>query len=261
MQQYDLAEAAASQVIGNTTLFNLCTNLSSSMGTNYVFQKNSTEAIWQLATPVPASYFTPDGEFFILKSAPSTSGSNSSTISPQLTSSFELNDKRQAVWIGKYTSTRAPIATYYFPFKYQSRDVAVTATNPAAATEYVMVLRLAEQFLIRAEARAQQGKLNDAITDLNTIRNRAKLPNYSGSAVDQAAVLAAIMHERQVELFAEWGNRWLDLKRTGQLDAVMGGPTGVCQAKHGSWVSTDQLFPIPQSETINDPNLIQNPGY
>jgi hypothetical protein len=262
MQKYDSAEVMASQVIGNT-LYALCPNISAATGKIYVFQKNSPEAIWQLATPIPQNYFTPDGEFFILNKAPSTtSSSNSVTISAQLMSSFELNDQRKTQWIGKYTTPRAPIVSYYFPYKYQSRDVAVTATNPSVATEYVMVLRLAEQYLIRSEARAQQGKLSEAISDLNTIRTRGNnLPPYSGSTTDQAAVLAAIMHERQVELFAEWGNRWFDLKRTGQLDAVMGGASGVCQAKHGSWVSTDQLFPIPETEITSDANLRQNPGY
>lgn len=260
MQKYDSAEAEASQVIGNPALYKLCTNLSASGGANYVFQKNSTEAIWQLAIPVPSTFFTSDGEYFILTSSPLSSSTNNATVSPQLMANFESNDKRLAQWIGKYTTTKPPIVSYYFPYKYQSHDVPVTATTPTAATEYVMVLRLAEQFLIRAEARAQQGNITAAIADLNVIRNRAGLSNYSG-ATDQASVLTAIMHERQVELFTEWGNRWFDLKRTGQLDAVMGGPSGVCQAKHGSWVSTDQLFPIPQSDRLNDANLSQNPGY
>jgi hypothetical protein len=260
MQKYDLAEAQATQVIANTALFKLCTNLDSISGTNYVFQKNSTEAIWQLATVIPANYYTADGEFFILNTAPATGGNNNATISPQLMISFEANDKRFLKWVGKYSTPKPPVVNYYFPYKYHSRDVAVPATSPTAASEYVMVLRLAEQYLIRAEARAQQGKITDAVSDLNVIRSRAGLSNYSG-AMDQASVLAAILHERQVELFSEWGHRWFDLKRTGQLDAVMGGSGGVCQTKHGSWVSTDQLFPIPQNERLNDANLTQNAGY
>jgi hypothetical protein len=262
MQKYDSAEAMASQVISNP-LYSLCSNLSAATGEPYVFEKNSPEAIWQLATPVPQSYFTLDGEFLILTSAPSAySSGNSNTTSPQLMNSFEPNDQRQTQWIGMYTDPSAPTVSYSFPYKYQSHDVAVTADNPGAATEYVMVLRLAEQYLIRAEARARQGKLPDAISDLNVIRTRGmNLPVYSGSITDQGAVVAAILHERQVELFSEWGNRWFDLKRTGQLDAVMGGPSGVAQAKGGSWVSTDQLFPIPQAEILNDAHIKQNSGY
>ncbi|HEY4150729.1 MAG TPA: RagB/SusD family nutrient uptake outer membrane protein [Chitinophagaceae bacterium] len=258
-KKYDAAELYASQVIDNKALYALCTNLSSVAGANYVFEKNSTEAIWQLATPVPSDYFTTDGEHFILAFAPSTTGANSATISQQLLVSFEPGDQRFAQWVGTYAEAPPSTVSYPFPYKYQSHDVGVTTDDPTAATEYVMMLRLAEQYLIRAEARAQQGKIPEAIADLNAIRNRAGLANYSG-AMDQATVLAAIMHERQVELFAEWGHRWFDLIRTGNANSVMGVATPL---KGGTW-STDGhqlLFPIPQSERLNDPNLSQNRGY
>jgi hypothetical protein len=256
-QKYDSAEAQANLVINNPTLYKLCNSLSSSTGTNYVFQKNSTEAIWQLIVPLPSPYNTLDGSYFILVGAPGTSLANSATISPQLLSSFEVNDKRKAQWVGVYPTTGTG-TKFYFPYKYQSYNVSATSTG--SMTEYTMILRLAEQYLIRAEARAQQGKLSDAIADLNIIRKRAGLPNYPG-ATDQASIIKAILHERQVELFVEWGHRWFDLKRTGNLDAVMGGATGVTHAKNGTWVSSDQLFPISQAEITNDANLTQNNGY
>jgi hypothetical protein len=123
-----------------------------------------------------------------------------------------------------------------------------------------MVLRLAEQYLIRSEARAEQQNLtgpNGAIADLNTIRARAGLTSYSGGS-DQASVLAAILHERQVEFFTEWGHRWLDLGRTGNLNAVM---DSVELAKGGSWNPDKELYPIPATELTLNPNLKQNIGY
>jgi len=57
-----------------------------------------------------------------------------------------------------------------------------------------------------------------------------------------------------LELFAEWGHRWLDLKRTNTANAVLG-------AEKPTWKPTDVLFPIPQTERTNNPNLTQNPGY
>jgi len=247
MKKYDSAESEASLVINNTALYGLCSNLS---GANSVFLKNSNEAVWQLSTPLPPSFNTADGQYFILKGAPGTGTSQCNTVSTQLLGSFEPGDKRRTNWIGTFSSGGV---NYYFPYKYQSYA-------SSTVTEYVMVLRLAEQYLIRAEARAGQGNLTGAIADLNVIRNRAGLANYSG-VMDQISVLAAIMHERQVELFCEWGHRWFDLKRTGQLDSVMGGPNGVCLAKGGTWISTDSLFPIPTNELLKDANLTQNPGY
>ena len=116
-----------------------------------------------------------------------------------------------------------------------------------------MVLRLAEQYLIRAEARAQQNNISGSQSDLNLIRNRAGLVNTAAN--DKTALLTAIEHERQVELFTEWGHRWLDLKRTNRADAVLG------PIKAPNWQPTDMLYPIPQTQIANDPNVHQNPGY
>ena len=102
-QQYDSAKFYASTVINNS-LYSLCTNLSSlntqpNGGNNSVFSMNSTEAIWQLYTPQPATDNTNDAQFFILQGAPSTGTYYSSTMSPQLLNSFELGDLRRSNWI------------------------------------------------------------------------------------------------------------------------------------------------------------------
>lgn len=116
-----------------------------------------------------------------------------------------------------------------------------------------MVFRLAEQYLIRAEARAQQGDATGAKADINAIRNRAGLPDTDADG--QASILAAIEHERRIEFFTEWGHRWFDLKRTGRADAVL-------SPIKPNWQSTDVLFPIPLQEIENNPNLLpQNAGY
>ena len=123
-----------------------------------------------------------------------------------------------------------------------------------------MVLRLAEQYLIRAEANAHSGDLASAIKDLNIIRQRAGLGTLP-SSLTQAQVIAAVAQERRIELFAEWGHRWFDLKRTGQVDAVMSEITPQKVGAITGWKSYQQLYPIPQSERQLNPNLTQNPGY
>jgi hypothetical protein len=62
------------------------------------------------------------------------------------------------------------------------------------------------------------------------------------------------MHERQVELFCEWANRWYDLKRTGTAQAVLG-------AVKTGFSANAALYPIPQAQIQLDNLLIQNPGY
>ena len=126
-------------------------------------------------------------------------------------------------------------------------------------TEYIMVLRLGEQYLVRAEARAQLNKINEAKSDLNAIRTRAGLPNTT--AMDQSSLLAAILDERRHELFCEWGHRWFDLKRRGQVDAVMSVITPLKSNGAIQWRSYQQYYPITQGELDKAPNLTQTPGY
>lgn len=231
-------------IISNSSVYSLA-------ALNSVFLKNSSEAIWQLQ-PVNVGWNTWDALVFVLPPSGPSPGSFIGThpvyLSPELESSFEPGDQRNIDWIGNVTVSGT---TYYYPYKYKS------ATINAPVTEYTMVLRLGEQYLIRAEAEAENGDTGDAITDLNTIRNRAGLPAYAG-ATDKTSLLAAILHERQVELFAEWGHRWLDLKRTGNIDAVM---TVVAPTKGTTWNPDWALYPLPLYDITQDPKLTQNPGY
>jgi len=242
---YANAELKATEIINNSSLFTLEPDL------NRVFLANSSEAIWQMAIPTPTTINTIDGFSFILKGPPRNFGiGNTCTISTQLFNAFESGDQRKNNWIDSFTTTTVPIVTYNFPYKYkiyQSKDI----------TEYTMMLRLAEQYLIRAEARAQQSNPTGAIADLNAIRLRAGLTAYGGSTA-QAPLLSAILHERQIELFAEWGHRWFDLIRTGNANTVM---NVITPFKGGSWDPNQQLFPIPQSERAINSHLSQNDGY
>jgi starch-binding outer membrane protein, SusD/RagB family len=120
----------------------------------------------------------------------------------------------------------------------------------------VPVFRLAEMYLIRAEARARLGAVsgdNSAQSDINILRTRAKAPLVS--PLSQSQMLLTIEEERRYELAFE-GHRWYDLVRTGRIDAVM-------PSFSSNWTETYNLWPIPQRELQNNPSLVgnQNPGY
>ena len=120
----------------------------------------------------------------------------------------------------------------------------------------IVLIRLAEMYLIRAEARAQLGRqtgTTGAVADLNVLRTRAKAPAIGVTA--QADVLLAVERERVYELAFE-GHRWYDLVRTGRAQAVM-------SAFSPNWNSRYERWPIPQSEIQQNPTLSgqQNPGY
>jgi len=244
---YDSAETEATAVINDVTNYNLDS-------LSQIFLMNSSEAIWQLQPQSGTGYNTYDALNFVLTSAPGTNGENIA-INSYLKNAFEPGDSRFFQWVGAYTADS--ITYYYYPYKYKVWQYG------SAITEYKMVLRLAEQYLIRAESRAQQGNLvgaNSALSDLNIIRNRADLPGYSGPT-DQASMLEAILHENKIEFFAEWGHRWFDLKRTGAIDSVMGNPGNVCASKGGTWNDDWELLPIALQELKIDANLSQNQGY
>jgi hypothetical protein len=242
---YVNAEEEATVVIDNSVLYSLAT-------LNNVFL-NSSEAIWQLQ-PVYAGWNTEDAKLFNLSSSPlGLNASHPVYLSSFLINAFEAGDNRKTSWTNSYLDITG---TYYYPHKYK------TATKGAPVTEYLMVLRLAEQYLIRAEARTQQNNFSGAQNDLNMIRTRAGLANTI--AKDKASLLVAILHERQMELFTEWGHRWLDIKRTNSVDTVM---NGVAPKKNAifnitrQWNTDQQLYPIPIIELQRDPNLVQNTGY
>jgi hypothetical protein len=202
-----------------------------------ITQKNNSESILQLwSDDYPGEIFI----FYIF----STPVSNCA-LRNELVSVFDANDFRRSVWIGEISDGTT---NYYFAKKYSSF---------VQAAEYSTVMRLAEQYLIRAEARAEQNKLtgiNSAESDLNVIRNRAFLPNISN--VPKDAMIDSILVERKRELFTEWGHRWFDLKRLNRVDDVL-------TPLRPGWNASKALFPIPQVQMLNDPAMKndQNPGY
>ncbi len=234
--QWVTAANMASSVI-NSGMYNLAQDLTK------VFLDGSSEAIWQL----PLNYKYSQSSMAYVYVPSSSSVVPNYYFNSGLLNAFEAGDKRMTNWVGINTVTANGTTTkYYYPFKVKNRAYAATPL------EDNMVLRLGDTYLIRAEALAQQNKLDSARSDLNQIRSRAGLA--ATTAVTQQDLLTAIWHERQVELFGEWNNRWFDLKRTGTIDAVLG-------PIKSNWKSTQAIFPVPIGEIQNNSFLSQNAGY
>ncbi|EKF55079.1 SusD/RagB family protein [Galbibacter marinus] len=235
-QQWEKAEKLSSLVINQTSTYEILEN------PDQVFLKNSREAIWQI-TPIPIGTFqftyTWDGYFF--------RGNVNSPVklSSNFISTMDSQDKRLLNWIG-FNESRE----FYYPQKYKD------SRSRGNITEYSMVLRLAEQYLIRAEAKAMQGKLVSAIEDIDVLRYRAGLGLISDSnpQIGKEPLLEAIRNERKRELFSEWGHRWFDLKRTEKAAEILAPIKPL-------WEDTDVLYPIPDEDRSKNPNLTQNIGY
>lgn len=227
-KDYANAEAQATQVIGSA-VYTL-------PSPDVAFVNTSNEIIWQIGNTTGFSVF---GSAYI----------TAATVIPAFSladvtyQSFESpTDLRRTNWtVTKTIGGKA----YYGITKYKL----ATAGN-----EYNIALRFAEQYLIRAEARAQQNNLSGAKTDVDMVRSRAGLVGVS-ALLTQTQMLTAIEQERKVEFFGEWGHRWLDLKRTNRANAVLGA------LKPATWKTTSALWPIPQAQIIINSALTQNPGY
>lgn len=237
-----LAESSASEVIAKTDLYTLIPSANLSTG---VFARNNTEAIFQfMAWLTSTNAYTSEGSTFIPSA---TAASTSYGVSDAMFNSFGATDLRRAAWIRDVTLSGV---TYHIPYKYKNTTT-VTTVSPG---EYPTVLRLAEQYLIRAEARARIGSdITGALADLNVIRTRAGID--VSTTTDATALIDEIIEEKHKELFLELGHRWIDLRRTGKIDAVLSGIKT-------SWIPTAALFPIPQAAVDANNNLLpNNPGY
>jgi hypothetical protein len=120
---------------------------------------------------------------------------------------------------------------------------------PRISTEddNMMLLRLAEMYLIRAEANAELGAPDATVlADINTVRTRASATPVTASG--KAALMDAILNERRLELAFE-GHRFFDLRRHGKAESKLQMP------------ANRLLIPLPQAELDVNDNLVQNPGY
>lgn len=227
------SENAAAQVI-NSGMYSLESNLDD------VFLEGSNEAIWKISPVIPGLE-TWEGYFLV---PGSSSTPPNYTITDTLLNAFTNADQRLIRWFKANTINGQQ---YYYPYKYK-----LGYDGESNPKENFLIFRLAEEYLIRAEARAQQDNLVGAVSDLNVVKARAGVSNMTASS--QSALLSSILNERRLELFSEWGNRWFDLKRTNAANLILS------TIKSG-WEVTDTLFPIPQQEINSNPFLTQNPGY
>jgi hypothetical protein len=153
-----------------------------------------------------------------------------------------LDNKMQHFWTLHTTVDPAASAKTYDAviafeaIKHIDRNVN-TSGDPNAGNQTnssgvdIPLIRYAEVLLNYAEAAAMTGKSAEAIAVLKSIRKRASIPagvdgNYGITATDGRPLIAAILHERNLELCFE-GFRFWDIRRWRQYtdDIVSGAPT------------------------------------
>lgn len=136
-----------------------------------------------------------------------------------------------------------------------------------------MIIRYAEILLTYAESKIELNEWNDpeTLSAINEVRARAAMPAVNTAKYNsQERMRTLIRRERQAELAFE-GGRYFDIRRWGIDNEVMNGQVyGATNPATGEIVEVqmrkynrnrEYLWPIPQTETSTNPNMVQNPNY
>lgn len=161
--------------------------------------------------------------------------------------SIEQDDKRKPLI---YDITQNPPKKIWKFFGVGFND---ESADPSSNN--IVLTRLADIMLLKAEAHANLNQTNEALELLNSIRRRAGLGNLDVSSANSlyGDLVSAILHERSIELCFE-GHRWFDLVRTGKAINIMGPINGLSDEKNLVW-------PIAENAIIRNPKLQQNEFY
>ena len=173
---------------------------------------------------------------------------------------FEPSDKLKA----QFDRTNDIRFSTYFAIDESASDTAKVAKYPGSdlgpQINDLKLIRIAELYLIRAEAEAQNNQLAEAANDINTLRTTRieGYRNISYSGKDEA--VADILNERFKELCYE-GFRFFDLKRNS-----LGINRFESDVQSAVWQNLPAnsfrfALPIPQHEVFANKNIVQNEGY
>lgn len=188
-----------------------------------------------------------------LDSLPYTSGpltgQGAYQISPQSKALFSANDKRiPYTWVTERQTTGPKISwiTKYPGTKYSDDRV---------SDNEIIIFRLADVLLMKAEAYAALNNTTMAITNIDKVRVRTGTGSYSG-ATDKATVEKEILNERGRELYFE-NKRWYDLVRFHK-----GGTINVYTYVPNLVGKTTPLFwPLNSTVLGSNSKIIQTEGY
>jgi hypothetical protein len=154
----------------------------------------------------------------------------------------ETNDIRFGAYYQKRTNKESLVKKYFGrPERYGLNDI--------------KLLRVAEMYLIRAEANIRTNQIAAAETDYNTLRN-ARI-NGNTPITPGSLTLEQLLLERRRELAWE-GHRWFDLGRLNQGIARADCNDVSCSLEAGNFRF---ILPIPQREIFANDNMVQNTGY
>jgi hypothetical protein len=151
--------------------------------------------------------------------------------------------------------------THYISLK-KFEDPTRTGRDEEQSARDAYIIRLAELYLIAAEAQINLGNKGKAAEYITKLRERATIPGHEAemAVTDADMTIDFILEERARELAGEQ-LRWFDLKRTGKLGALINAHNPDAAKNFQSFHT---VRPIPQDQidaVTNKAEFTQNPNY
>jgi starch-binding outer membrane protein, SusD/RagB family len=162
------------------------------------------------------------------------------------------------------------MACNVYPTLKKFWDPTRTSATAQPGTRDIIMIRLAEMYLVAAEAEFQLNDNASAATDINVIRNRASKTHAHDMDVAPGDITLDFILDERAREFAGEHMRWFDLKRTRTLVQRIQKYNKNIQftsnlVTKGNGVFENVLLrPIPQTELdalLNGAEFGQNPGY
>ncbi len=130
----------------------------------------------------------------------------------------------------------------------------------------ITLIRFADVLLMYAEALNENGKTDEAITEVNKVRERGKAAPIALGSMTQSELRTHIRHhERPVELAMEFGIRWFDLYRWQRGNTATESIKTTLEDHDKPFAENFEdkhiIFPIPLQDINTNKNLDQNPGW
>jgi hypothetical protein len=147
-----------------------------------------------------------------------------------------------------YTPTGSDYSSGYRVLKYEFSQKSASGRNFGDVD--FSIVRLADVYMMRAEAKLRKGDASGALADVNTVRN-ARTANIPSSSLN-SITLDILFRERGFELYWEYLRR-TDMIRFGKFEGTWGEKSSTDKNK--------RVFPIPHSAIDGSGYLVQNDGY
>jgi starch-binding outer membrane protein, SusD/RagB family len=159
-----------------------------------------------------------------------------------------VDDVRKTLFFNDYASGDEYVA---FLLKYSHTSPDVTVKDPYAnfSESNILIFRLADMYLLRAEANTRLGNMGAAVADMNLIRSKANVPDYTGTT-DRQSLMKAIFDERAIELVGEGHSAYDRIRMDYYYEGV-------------SWMNQSRItrkgyfWPVLPSIISIDPSIVQ----